>query len=531
MLTLNSVSFTLPDGRRLLDKITFSLRNEKAALIGDNGVGKSTLLAIAAGEIQASGSVTSADRPYFIPQFPDVSGGVTIAGALRVETKLRALQNIFNGEATDSDFASAGDDWSLEDRIDKSLAYWELNGLDLQTPLSTLSGGQQRKAYLAGLIVHEPALIILDEPTNHLDHSSRQLLYNFVAETSSTMLVTSHDRALLNRLDPVLELSRHGIARYGGNYDFYFSQRQSELEALHHDVQNQEKILRKAKERERETIQRQQKLDSRGKGKQEKAGLPTILQHAFKNSAERSTAKIKDVHASRINNITADLRALREQLPDAGKMKLDIDHSNLHAGKELFKAESINFFYENALWLEDLSFTLVSGERVALQGRNGSGKTTLANIILGLLEPTRGIVKRTLSNTLYIDQAYSLIDDDVTVTQQANAFNSTHLVEHEINIRLNRFLFPKDTWPKSCRVLSGGERMRLTLCCLSIAHASPDVIVLDEPTNNLDLPSVGILTAAINEYKGTLIVISHDEYFLRAINIQRTMVLHSHRPS
>ncbi|HTF18114.1 MAG TPA: ABC-F family ATP-binding cassette domain-containing protein [Chryseolinea sp.] len=526
MLTLNGVSFTLPNGKRLLENITLSLNNhEKAALIGNNGVGKSTLLHVIAGDIQCQGTVVTQKPPYYVPQLYGQFDHITLAQGLRVDAKLHALKSILNGQATEHHFAVIDDDWSFEDRIMEAMDYWQLPRLDLDSPLRHLSGGQRTRIFLAGLMIHDPQFILLDEPTNHLDIASRRLLYEIIEQTPTTMLITSHDRTLLNLLNPVFELSFRGVKQYGGNYDFYSRQRQIEIDALAHDVRNKEKTLRKAKERARETMQRQQKLDARGKGKQEKAGLPTILQNTLKNRAEKSTAKINDVHEEKIAGIATELNGLREGLPDTSRMKLDIDHSALHVGKLLFEATGVNYQYVDPVWPTHLNVRIYSGERVSVKGKNGSGKTTLLRMILGNLNPSRGSVRRAEFKSLYIDQEYTLINTDLTVSEQAHQFNASHFEEHDINIRLNRFLFPKDTWQKRCGLLSGGERMRLLLCCLSIAHTAPDMIVLDEPTNNLDIQSAEILTSAINEYQGTLVVVTHDEQFLREVQVGRVIVV------
>jgi ATPase subunit of ABC transporter with duplicated ATPase domains len=295
---------------------------------------------------------------------------------------------------------------------------------------------------------------------------------------------------------------------------------------LNQDIQNKEKTLRQAKDNERETLERQHKLDSRGKKKQEKAGVARIMLNTLRNRAENSTSKIKGVHAEKIIGISDELRTLRAALPDVDKMKFSFDHSALHKGKILLNAVNINFGYNaQTLWKENLVFQFTSGERIALKGVNGSGKTTLIKLILGHSEPQTGTIHRTQSKSVYIDQDYSLINNGLSVYEQAQRYNKSALQEHEIKIRLNRFLFTMEDWEKPCSALSGGERMRLVLCCLTIDRESPDIIVLDEPTNNLDIQNIEILAAALNEYQGTLIVISHDETFLEEVNIGRTLQL------
>ena len=188
------------------------------------------------------------------------------------------------------------------------------------------------------------------------------------------------------------------------------------------------------------------------------------------------------------------------------------------------KADNINFRYdEQHIWKRPLSFHISSNERIVIKGANGSGKTTLIHLILGGLQPATGTMANATEKCLYIDQDYSLIKNEYTVYQQAQEFNTTGLEEHDIKIRLNRFLFGRDSWDKSCSVLSGGERMRLLLCCMTISDTSPDIIILDEPTNNLDIQNIEILTLAINEYQGALVVVSHDETFLEQIHISKVI--------
>jgi len=524
MLILQNISYRHPDRNLLFDNINLTVnQHDKIALIGNNGSGKTTLLKIIAKELQpVAGQLDILSEPYFVPQIFGQYNHLTIGQALRVDNKLNALKEIFAGNLTIENYNILNDDWTIEQRCNDALKYWQLTGLDFSQKLDTISCGQKTKVFLSGISIHQPELILLDEPSNHLDFSGRQLLYDFIQSTKSTLIVVSHDRKLLNLLDKVAELSRRGITSYGGNYDFYTEQKQIENNALNQDLQSKEKSLRKAKEKERETLQRQQKLDSRGKGKQKKERTARILLNTLRNNAEKSTSKIKDVHAGKIDGITKDLQELRSSLPDLDKMKFGFDSSTLHKGKTLFKAIEINYNYNNHfIWKDKLTFQIISGERIALKGLNGSGKTTLIKIILGKLEPQTGTIYRAENKSVYIDQDYSLIDNQLKVYEQAQQFNTSGLQEHEIKIRLNRFLFGKNDWDKFCGALSGGEKMRLMLCCLTIRNQSPDIIILDEPTNNLDIQNIEILTAALNEYFGTLIVVSHDEIFLEQINTER----------
>jgi ATPase subunit of ABC transporter with duplicated ATPase domains len=528
MLIIQDITYTHSNKDLLFDKINLTVnKHDKIALIGNNGTGKSTLLKIIAGILSPSAGIVHCDsKLYYIPQIFGQFNELTLAQAIGINEKLRALSEIVSGNVTEENMTMLDDDWTIEERCEEALSRWKLEDISLTQKMETLSGGQKTKVFLAGISIHQPEIILMDEPSNHLDMDGRALLYEFIQSARNAMIVVSHDRKLLNMLDSVCELSNKGITVYGGNYDFYFEQKQIEKTALAEDIRSKEKALRKAKEIERETLERQQRRTVRGKKQQKKEGTPKVMMDKLKNDAERSTARLRDVHAEKNESIAHELTELRKEMSNIDSMKFGFDNSSLHIGKILVAAENINFSYDDKppLWQQPLSFRIKSGDRIALRGANGSGKTTLIKIILSELQPNLGTIYRADNKAVYIDQDYSLIDNQLTVYAQSQKFNTSGLQEHDIKIRLNRFLFVKDDWDKSCNVLSGGEKMRLMLCCLTISNRAPDIIVLDEPTNNLDIQNIEILTAAINEYRGTLIVVSHDSYFLEQINTVPTLL-------
>lgn len=520
MLILQNISYTHSNKELLFSNISLTVNaGNKTALVGHNGSGKSTLLKIIANELFPSDGILEIDtEPYYVPQIFGQYNHLTIAEALQIDQKLIALHEILEGNVNESNLNILNDDWTIEERCNEALKYWRLNNLELTRKLGFLSGGEKTKVFLAGIMIHQPKLILLDEPSNHLDIEGRELLYQFIKTFSGTMLIVSHDRNLLNLLDTTWELKANGIKAYGGNYDFYQKQKNIEKEALAQDIHSKEKALQKAKEKQRETLEREQKSDSKGKKKQEKAGVARIMMNTLKNKAENSTSKSKSVHAEKIGGISQELRELRDEVSSLDKMKFGLDHSRLHKGKILVTAESVNYSYnEEWIWKTDLNFQILSGERLSIKGNNGSGKTTLIKLILEELKPKKGILKIADCEMIYIDQDYSLINPDLTVYEQAQQNNSSGLEEHDIKMRLNRFLFTRSDWNKPCSYLSGGERMRLMLCGLTIKNQVPDVIILDEPTNNLDIQNIEILTVALNQYQGTLIVVSHDDFFLDQI--------------
>lgn len=323
------------------------------------------------------------------------------------------------------------------------------------------------------------------------------------------------------------ELDKNGITSYGGNYDFYKEQKENAQNSLILKLEEKEKELRMTRKIAQEVAERKQKQDVRGKKANLKKGIPRIALGSFKNKAERSTSRLKDTHEEKTGMLSQDIEQLRSTLTDGQSMKLNFNSSTLHSGKILITAQNIQFEYpqQASLWTAPMSFQIRSGERITIRGNNGSGKTTLLKLITGQLEPTEGTLNRADFKYTYIDQDYSIIGNQLTVYEQAQLFNNRHFQEHEIKTVLNRFLFPFGTWEKACENLSGGEKMRLVFCCLMISDSCPDLFILDEPTNNLDIRSIEIITSVVKDYKGTVLVISHDTYFIHEIGIERSIEL------
>lgn len=530
MLILKEVSYLHPDHSILFEHINLTIAaREKIALIGNNGSGKSTLLQLIAGKRKPhSGDIILSDQLYYVPQIFGQLDQQTVAEVLGIDMKITALHAILDGATTEDNFHKLADDWTIEERCAEAFQYWELSHIDMHQKLGSLSGGQKTKVLLAGIQIHDPAIVLLDEPSNHLDANTRRLLYDFIENTAKALIIVSHDRQLLNLLPNTAELTNTGLQLYGGNYDFFQTQKNIEKEALSQNIQDREKALRKAKEIEREALERKQKLDARGKKKQEGAGVARIMMNTLRNNAESSTAKMRNAHSEKIGNIADELKDLRANIAAIDKMNFGLGNASLHKGKVLFVAHDINVVNnDHRLWKHDFSLQVNSGERIAIKGNNGSGKTTLIRMILKQLPPSIGQLDAADIKYIYIDQDYTQVNNQLSIYEYAQTFNHTGLEEHEIKIRLHRFLFTKNDWDKKCSHLSGGERMRLMLCCLTIDEQAPDLIVLDEPTNNLDIQNIEILTMALQAYQGTLLVISHDQAFLEQLTIQRTIELQS----
>lgn len=525
-IIIKDLSYTHTDKEVLFSNLNLIINSgEKTALTGNNGCGKSTLMRILAGEASpGTGSVHCSGHLYYVPQHFGQYDDRTVAQVLGIDRKLTALHAILNGDAAEEHFARLDDDWNIEERTQAVLHAWHLDGISLLRPLEGLSGGEKTRLFLAGMELKEPDTLLLDEPTNHLDTAGRKRLYDFVHRTSATVLVISHDRTLLNLLPAICELSRNGLACYGGNYDFYKEQKEVHRNALQQQLEEKEKALRLARKTAREMEERKARQNTRGEKASIKKGIPRILLGGLKNHAENSSSKLSNVHAEKTDKIQQEITNLKGSLPQTNKLKTDFNASALHIGKILVTAQNINFHYPDSntnLWKVPLSFQLRSGNRFCIKGDNGSGKTTLLKLITGELAPTGGTIERADFTYIYLDQEYSLIQNEYTVSEQAEAFNLRHLPEHETKTILNRYLFPQDVWNKPCSKLSGGEKMRLAFCCLMIADNTPDLFILDEPTNNLDIESIEIITATIRNYQGTVLAVSHDRDFLKETGIEQ----------
>ena len=563
-ISIQQISYIHPDKEVLFSDLNFAIsKGQKLGLVGNNGCGKSTLLQIIAGQLSpSSGVIVRPDDLYYIPQHFGQYDSLTIAQALQIERKQQALHAILSEDASNENFVILDDDWNIEERSIAALDLWGLGQFTLSYPMNLLSGGEKTRVFLAGMDIHHPSVVLMDEPTNHLDSSGRQRLYDWVEKYRSTLLVVSHDRTLLNLLPEICELEKHQINYYGGNYEFYKEQKTLMQEALQQRIEEKEKALRIARKVARETAERRDKQNVRGEKNNIKKGVPRIVLNALQGKSEKSTSKLNSTHQEKAEKLTSERNQLRSSLSPTATLKTDFNSSSLHTGKILVTAKEINFGYhpnsinshiqmnneanladtgnhsspdsndiqdnsdfKQQLWQTPISFQLKSGDRLRIEGANGSGKTTLLKLITRQLQPQEGNLTRMEFTYVYLNQEYSIIDDRNSILEQAYAFNNRNLPEHEIKIILNRYLFPASEWDKSCRKLSGGEKMRLAFCCLMISNNTPDMFILDEPTNNLDIQSIEIITATIKNYTGTVIAISHDDYFIQEIGIEQRILL------
>ncbi|PWG81985.1 ABC-F family ATP-binding cassette domain-containing protein [Pararcticibacter amylolyticus] len=527
-ILVRSLSYIHTSGDFLFRQISLSVpKGGKASLTGYNGTGKSTLLKLLAGIIHpAEGDIVLPGKMCYIPQHSGQYDHLSIAEALKVEHKLSALQAILQGSVEESYFAELENDWDIEERIRSALGFWGLGHLDSHEKMAMLSGGEKTRVFLAGILIHDPEIILLDEPSNHMDRDGRALLYELIKKSKATILTVSHDRELLNLSDLTFELTRNGVEQFGGNYDFYVGQKEIMQSALQSQLDEQQKSLRQAREKARDMAEKQRKREAKGKADARTNSMPRIIAGGLKSKAQQSTARMNDVHQEKVQSIAENIQHIQSDFLQYQVLKIDLGYSGLHTGKNLIEAQDINFSYgEKDLWHLPLTARIRSGDRIRIEGNNGAGKSTLLKIIMGKLLPASGELLMAPFRYLYLDQDYTIIDPKLTVYQQVEKHNDRKLAEHELKSMLHYFQFPASQWDHPCGTLSGGEKMKLAFCCSVAENNTPDILILDEPANNLDMQSLRVLSQTVKNYRGTVLVVSHDRFFTEELDVDKSLLL------
>jgi ATPase subunit of ABC transporter with duplicated ATPase domains len=526
---IRSLNYVHPDNAPLFHDLHLILNNgEKAALVGINGAGKSTLLRIISGQLPpTTGEVTWSDTPWYVPQHLGGFDTWTVARALGADGKLAALQAILNGDTATHHFNTLNEEWDIENKVNTVLLKWGLAHISEDRLLSTLSGGQKTKLFLAAMELNNPALILLDEPSNHLDTRTRSKLYDLVRQSTSTMLIVSHDRTLLNLMNKTLELNENGIETFGGNFDFYQQQKMQKVAALRARLNGQSKALKVSGQKAREMAGHRAQQEAKGRSVGLSNSIPRIIAGGLKNKAERSTARMMHAHEDKLNNLLQHIEEIKAQIAEYETLQLPIATPVIDPGTLVIDISALNFRYSDTYLWKDLSFQVKAGDRVQVQGENGSGKTTLLKIITRQLPPSAGTYNSPAFSYCYLDQEYALLDPKLSVYEQLQEYNQQGLDEAALSALLVHAQFTPDHFDKKCSALSGGERMKLSLTCLLAANQAPDVLILDEPTNNLDIPSLEVLTLAVKNFGGTLLVISHDDYFINEIGIDYKLTINA----
>ncbi|QRY51173.1 ABC-F family ATP-binding cassette domain-containing protein [Mycolicibacterium septicum] len=523
------LSFSWPDDVELFSDLSFSVGPGRTGLVAPNGAGKSTLLKLIAGEYRPSaGSVTVDGAVGYLPQSLPFTADLTVAAVLGVAPVLDALAALADGDAGEDVFATIGDDWDIEERSRAQLDRLGLDGLALDRRLGTLSGGEVVSLGLAAQLLKRPSVLLLDEPTNNLDSGARRRLYDAIDSYSGCLLVVSHDRVLLDRMDQIAELYRGEIIFYGGNFTAYQETVEAAQTVAEGNIRNAEQQLKREKRQMQEARERAARRSSTAARNVKDAGLPKIVAGKLKRDAQESAARADDVHARRVDDARSRLDEAERALRDDKVIALDLPDTVVPAGRTVFTGEGLQISRGGRKLFADngIELSIRGPERIALTGPNGAGKSTLLRIIDGSLEPDSGMVQRVDGRIASLSQRLDLLAEDRTVAESLAAAAPSLSHTRRMHL-LAQFLFRGDRIHLPVAALSGGERLRATLACVLYAEPAPQLLLLDEPTNNLDLVSVGQLESALNAYRGAFVVVSHDERFLDAIGIDRWLRLDS----
>lgn len=522
-VSLSSLSWLTPDGTPLFTDLNLDFGPERTGIVGRNGTGKSTLLRLISGDLSPlSGQVQISGVVAMMRQDARVRPEETIADLLGVRPAFNLLDRAEAGLADVDELADV--DWTLPARVEVALLRCGLSA-EPHTPLDTLSGGQRSRAALAALVLAEPDFLLLDEPTNNLDRAGRKFVLDLMRSWTGGAIIVSHDRELLQEMDAIVELTSLGAARYGGNYSAFRHRKNAELDAVVRDLAHAEKNRKEIARRSQQTAERKARKDSVGHKSRAKGDKPKIMMDASKGRAEASAGVGARVRDARREAAEEALSAAREKIEVLQPLSMDISSTGLPSGKLVLRLDDVTGGYDvSRPVIRDLSLVLTGPERVVIAGPNGSGKTTLLKLITGQLVPQGGHVSLTVPFAM-LDQHMGLLDPARTLRESFQLLNPSADARTS-HAALARFGFRAGDALLRAGDLSGGERLRAGLACALGATRPPMLLILDEPTNHLDLDGVAALEAALKAYDGAVLVISHDEAFLRSLAPDRTIHLH-----
>lgn len=524
-VTLRDLAFEWPDGSPALDGLNGTLPMGRTGLVGRNGVGKSTLLRLIAGLLAPTrGRIETAGDVGYLPQTLTLDHDATVADLLGIAPVIAGLRAIESGDVDERHFDAVGDDWDVESRADEALHEIGFSAADLDRPVARLSGGEAMLIALTGLRLRRTPITLLDEPTNNLDRPTRGLLGDLVDAWPGTLIVVSHDLELLERMEHTAELRATGLGQeargrgarlevFGGPYSAFRESVEQDQAAAAQAARTAKQALKVEK---RQRAEAEAKIAARARaGKKASENMPKILANALARKAQATAGSLRGTLDSRVEAAQEAMDAADALVRDEEHIHLTLPDPDVPRGRRLAE-------------LTDGTRTVViqGPERVALVGPNGAGKTTLLEQLVSGAAAPPGAVRGTLltSRVGYLRQRLDDLDDARSAVDNVRD-TAPGTAPGELRNQLARLLLRGSALDRPVRTLSGGERFRVALGRLLLADPPAQLLILDEPTNNLDISSVEQLAEALEAYRGAVLIVSHDHAFLRRVGIDAVVAL------
>ena len=522
-LTLDALSLATTEGTPLFSNLSLSVEHEAVGLFGLNGSGKTSLLNAIADDLRlvASGTIMTDGKVGLLRQDALLTGA-TIGDVLGVADQFARMARIEVGAPVGDDLDLA--DWTLASKLDCVLERLGLASMDPLRAFSSMSGGERMRVKLAALLLPEPDILLLDEPTNDLDADGRDAVANLIGDWKGALIVASHDRWLLERVDRMVELSSAGVWVFGGNWTAFEAARDARraraIEALK-QAQADLDAARRSKQREKE---KQTQRDKRGRAVAAKGGDPKPYLFQQQQRAEKTAARYSSVGQEIVDQADTTLCEAKADVDRIVPILIELPCSGLSQRQTIVNANDLVCERGGRVLFGPMDIVIRGPERIAISGPNGSGKTSLVRLLMGLDAPASGTIATDRERIAVLDQHLAMLDGADTLLATMKRHNPA-LDRQSSHASLAEFGFRGSWAGRTVDTLSGGEAVRLALACLFSGPEPPQMLILDEPTNHLDIYAIELLENALAGYDGALVCISHDAAFLNALGLRREITL------